>query len=210
MIPGLKEELDDIERTLVFVCDLEKVDQEETFVGIGVNFLIETGSLVCVAASILPDSENRWTRDQAIVGRHIVRLFKLIDAILDQTCKHRRETTFVLGRLAFETIVNLIYLAKEGTAEVFNSYVRYSMRHEKKLFDRIQSNIRRRLGEALPIEQRMLASIRHTAEVSGVPIETIHSSSPRNWADRNLYEKAKAVGLDLSWGFRRPLTQCSW
>ena len=132
---------------------------EDDFNELTVELLKEVGSFVCIAASALPADTKRWSRNQAIYGGHLVRLFKLISTLLDQTCQLRRETTFIVSRLAYETAVNLAYLIENGSNELFDDYIRYSLRQEKKLYELIETNIAERGGIRLPIEDRMLASI---------------------------------------------------
>lgn len=167
---------------------------ENKFTRLGVELLVEVGSYVCIAASILPPPPHRWNRHEAVTIGHLVRLYKLISAMLDQTCQHRRETTFIFGRLAFECIVNIMYLIENDDDEVTKSYIEYSMRHEKKLRDTIINNIQARGGEALNIEGRMLRSIESSAKRSGVDLDKI--TNQKNWAGKNLFEKAKSVGLE--------------
>jgi hypothetical protein len=167
---------------------------EEEFTGLGVDLLIEVGSFVCVAASILPPPPKRWNRHEAVLVGHLVRLYKLISALLDQTCQHRRETTFIFARLAFECIVNTMFLIKNDRAEIIESYIQYSMRHEKRLRDRIRENVAARGGSVLPIEERMLRSIEAAARKSEIDLDRI--SPPQNWGGKNLFEKAKEVGLE--------------
>lgn len=177
--------------------DSEKIrefSKEHEFTGLAVELLIEAGSYVCIGASILPPSPHRWNRHEAVVIGHLVRLYKLTSAMLDQTCQHRRETTFIFGRLAFECIVNTLFLIKNDKPEIASSYIEYSMRHEKRLRDRILSNIETRGGEVLHIEQRMLRSIKSSAKRSGVDLDLI--KPPTNWGGKNLFEKAKDVGLE--------------
>ena len=118
---------------------LDAFKSEEDFNGLTVELLIEVGSYVCVAANLYPNRPAHepghfWDRNQAILGGHLVRLYKLISALLDQICQHRREIAFIMARLAFECIVNLRFLIKHaGDASVFNSYVAYSFRQEKRL-----------------------------------------------------------------------------
>jgi hypothetical protein len=195
MSHSLKAELADIEPVSVNVAELEAATSEDPFMAVAVDLMVEVGSYTCVAAHIYPSGSDGWTRNQAIVGGHLVRLFKLIDAMLDQTCKHRMETMMIFGRLAFETIVNLKFLCTQGRDEIFQSYIQYSMRHEKKLYNTIKSRISERACEILPIETRMLASIDKQAALSGVDLATVKPSSPKNWADKNLFEKAEVVGL---------------
>lgn len=188
--------LDDIPEAEVNRSTLEQVRGEDAFTGTAVELLIEAGCLATVATSIFPQGREAWSRDQAIVGGHMVRLTKLIDSVLDQTCKRRRETMMVLTRMTMETIINLIYLSKNASDDLFASYIQYSFRHEKRLFDLIHSRIKDRNGQVLPIEQRMLASVEKKARASGVSIEATSSSRPKNWGDKNLFQRAQAIGFD--------------
>jgi Family of unknown function (DUF5677) len=61
--------------------------------------------------------------------------------------------------------------------------------------DKIEENISKRSGIALPIEDRMIKSIKRLAESSGVSLDS-KPINKRNWADRDLYQKAEAIG----WG----------
>lgn len=166
---------------------------EHEYIGLGVDLLIEAGSYVCIAGNIVPPA-GKWNRHEAVLVGHLVRLYKLISALLDQTCQHRRETSFIFARLAVECIVNSMFLIKNDRPEVVQSYIEHSMRHEKRLRDRIRANIAARGGEVWPIEKRMLASIERSAKESGVDLDRI--DPPKNWAGKNLFEKAQDVGLE--------------
>ena len=168
---------------------------EDEFNGLSVELLIEVGSYIVVAANLLPGETRRWSRDQAIVGGHLVRLYKLVNALLDQICQHRREITFIVARLAFECIVNLRFLLKFASQQTFDSYIAYSLRQEKRLHNRIHANIKNRKGLRLPVEDRMLASIARVMNASAVNVESLSSSLPKNWGDKNLYERSEAIGL---------------
>jgi hypothetical protein len=193
---ALLAQIDDIKTTDVSAHRIAAFASEEDFNGLSVELLIEVGSYACVAGNLLPAGTNRWNRNQAILGGHIVRLYKLISALLDQTCQHRREIAFILARLAFECIVNLRYLIKFANDEsIFDSYIAYSLRHEKRLYERIQENISLRDGKELPVETRMIASITRTAKASGVRLEDLSVSRPKEWADKNFYQRTEALGL---------------
>ncbi len=150
---------------------------------------------------------RRWSRNEAILGGHVVRLYKLISALLDQICQRRREIAFIIGRLAFECVVNLRFLLKNvDDPSVFTSYVTYSLKTERRLQDKIEERIANREGRVLPVETRMLNSIARVAKASGVRIEDASTSRPREWADKNIFEKAEAVGLGQAYlgTFRGP------
>lgn len=189
------QELPDIKRVEVSAEDLARFTDEQDFTGLSVELMIEQGSWTCVAASLLPGDTRKWNRDQAILGGLLVRSYKLASALLDQTCQHRRETTFVLGRLAIECMINIQYLVHIDSKEVYQAYVMDSLRHEKKLIDRIESNIASRSGLILPIEERMLGSIKKAFEKSGVAPSEVTKQAAKAWKDVDLYQRASAVGL---------------
>lgn len=188
-------QLPEIEKTEIDLDAIAKFESEEEFTGVSVSLLIETGSYVCVVGSILPYDTKAWNSDQAVVGGHFVRLYKLISAMLDQTCQRRREISFMFARMAFECIINASFILKNYSSELVLSYKSYSLKHEKKLMNRINENIMQRSGEVLPIEDRMLKSINRSFRVSGVEPEQIEAMELRNWGNKNIYEKAKDVGL---------------
>lgn len=184
----------EIDETLI-----ETFESEGDYVGLGVDLVIEAGSYVCVAANLFRNEEMTWTRHEAILGGQLVRLFKLLDALLDQTCKHRRETSIVLSRLIFECIVNLRYMIAHASDDLFHSYRTYSLQHELKLIEKIEANIADRQGVSLPIEDRMIRSILASFAASALTREEVAANRQRNWSGLNLYERARAVGLDQAY-----------
>jgi uncharacterized protein DUF5677 len=200
------DSFDSIKTVDVSLSRTDAFRSEDDFNGLSVELLIEAGSFICMAANLLPEV-RRWNRNEAILGGHVVRLYKLISALLDQICQRRREITFIIGRLAFECIVNLRFLLKYADdSSVFDSYVAYSMRNERKLQDKIEERIAGRDGKPLPVETRMLNSIEKVAKASGMRMEEVSASRPREWANKNIFEKAEAVGLDEAYmgAFRGP------
>lgn len=193
------ERFPQIQRTDINEEQVRRFETEGEFMGLCVSLLIEAGSYVCLAGNIYSAESKSWNRDEAVLGGHLVRLYKLIDALLDQTCKHRREISFVLSRLAFECIVNLRYLIAFASDELFTSYRNYSLQHERKLLAQIQENIQNRGGEELPIERRMLTSMEKSFRVSGMPISDEGIVKERNWGAKNIFERSKAVGLEQAY-----------
>lgn len=187
-------EVPSVNRVEMDDAKIREFKDEHEFTGLAVDLLIEVGSYVCIAASILPPPPHRWNRHDAVVVGHLARLYKLISAMLDQTGQHRRETTFIFARLSFECIVNTMFLLKNDRPEIITSYIEYSMRHEKRLRDRIRAKIAARGGGPMHIEERMLRSIEASAKNSGVDLDSI--DPPKNWGGKNLFEKAKEVGLE--------------
>lgn len=169
---------------------------EEDFTELAVKLGVELGGLVSVVSSVIPINGSHWPRNEAIIVGLLVRFRKLLHSILDQTCQHRRETTFILARLAFENLVNIRYLMMAEDVALFDSYVIASFRHEERLLDKIENNIGTRGGEILPIERRMMASIERAFARSGVTRANVTREMMRPWSDTNLFQRAEAVG----WG----------
>ncbi|WP_225587263.1 DUF5677 domain-containing protein [Methylomonas fluvii] len=184
----------EVKRVEVDPSVISTFKSEHEYIGLSVELLIEASSYVCIAGNIIPPAENAWNRHEAVLVGHLVRLYKLNTALLDQTCQRRRETTFIFARLAFECIVNTIFIIRNDRSEIVQSYIEHSMRHEKRLRDRIRNKITERGGEIWPIEKRILDSIERSAKNSDVDLDRI--DPPKNWAGKNLFDKARDVGLD--------------
>lgn len=183
-----------IERVVVNLEEIAKFTKEDQFTGLAVSLMIETGSYVCVAACTM-GTKTVWDRDRAAICGNMVRLYKLLHSVLDQTCQRRQETSFILSRLVFETLVNIRYMIKEFSSELIESYLAYSFRHERKLRDVIQDNISARSGVILPIEDRMLKSIYRSASAAGISIDDVDPKKKGPWGGKNLFDKAEAVSF---------------
>ncbi|MCA1503815.1 DUF5677 domain-containing protein [Bradyrhizobium sp. NBAIM02] len=183
-----------VERVSVDPTAVAAFTREWDFMILASELMREVTSYVCGAACTLGDAPT-WTRDQAAVGGNMVRLSKLLSAYLDQVVQKRFETSTILSRLAFETIVNVRYLIANFSPALVNSFVRYSLRHERRLRDTIQANIQERGGEVLHIEQRMLKSIDRSARIAGVTLDSVDLKDRAPWGGKDLRQKADAVGF---------------
>jgi hypothetical protein len=141
-------------------------------------------------------ANQAWDRERATVGGNMVRLVKLLSAFQEETRQKRRETSVILSRIIFETVVSVRYMMAKFSSTLVDSYVCYSLRHERKLRDKIQANIAERGGIVLPIEDRMLKSIGKTEAIAGVSLDQINLRDRSPWAGKNLYEKATDIDLD--------------
>lgn len=193
------DQIADIPITNIDRTTIEQFESEGDYVGLALDLVIEAGSYTCVAANLYRNEEMIWTRDEASLGGHLVRLYKLVDTLLDQTCKHRREISVVVARLIFECIVNLRYMIANASDDLFRSYRIYSLQHELKLLERIETNIAERDGLSLPIEDRMITSILASFKASDLTRQEVADNRQRNWSGLNLYERAKAIGLEQAY-----------
>lgn len=170
--------------------------EEEKFLELAVELFREVSAIGSILGCIMPTAPDGtmeyWTRDQAILGGLLVRLSKLQIGFMTLTCQRQREVARLIFRSIFETAVNLIYLAEKSSPELFEAYVRYSLRTDKDLLGRIEDNVRER-GHELPVEQRMKASITSLFEKSGVSIFDIDPKERSLWGG-SIYQRAKDVG----------------
>lgn len=192
---SLESTLAAIESTRVDEVELTSFTRESQHFSVAFNLFREAASYVCVLANVTVGSTQAWNVEQAVLGGHLVRMFKLMRFAMEESIEHREEMLSVLIRLLAECVINLRYLIRNSSPELIRSYIACSLQHEKELATLIRSNIDARAGEALPIEVRMLRSISITFENSRLTEEELPVKKIRNWGDKNLFEKAKDVGL---------------
>lgn len=198
-LADIDEILETINHIEVTPEQLASLKNEDDFMHLSVELMKETASIVALAAGVLPPDSKKWTRDQAIIGGNFVRLSKLLSAHLDQICQKRQEVVFIISRLLFENVVNIKFLIKNDSTELFDSYVKYALRNERKLRDLISKNIENRKGISLHIEHRMLSSIEKVARKSGIKIDDVLPNQPKEWGNKNFYERTKDVGLESTY-----------
>lgn len=185
----------DIAKVEVGSAALAAFSHEDDFLELIVKLLVEAGSYSYVAARTMGVSPT-WDRDHAAVGGNMVRIYKLVHGLLDQICQKRGELTFIFARLLFEALVNVRFLIQEFSPATIDSYVAYSLQHERQLSDLIAANIAKRGGAPLPIEERMLKSIDRTSRASNLTLDKISPRALRTWGGKNIYERVKALGLE--------------
>ena len=184
-----------IDKTPVDATELTSFNRESQHFGVAFNLYREAASYVCVLANVTVGTTQTWNVEQAVLGGHLVRMFKLMRFTMEESIEHREEMLSVLVRLLAECVINLRYFIRNASPELIRSYLSYSLQHEKELRALIRSNIDARAGEAQPIEVRMLSSIARTFENSLLTEEELPMKKIRNWGEKNLFEKAKDVGL---------------
>ena len=191
----IESTLAELDRTPVDETELSSFVNEAQHYGVAFNLFRETAGCVCILASTSVGPEPTWNVEQAVLGGHLVRMFKLMKFVMEESIECRDEMLSVLVRLLAECVINLRYLIRNGSTELIQSYLAYSLRHEKDLADLIRTNVRDRSGVELPIEARMLRSIQRTFDNSQFPEESLPLKKVRNWGGKNLFEKAQNVEL---------------
>lgn len=187
--------VDEFERNEVHDATVRAFQRESQHFELGFNLFRETVQYVCLLASTMIGDQAAWNTSQAILGGHLVRMFKLMRFFLEEAMQNRAEQIWVVARLLAECVINFRFLVERASPEVFESYIHHSLQYERELHDLILSNIANRGGQSLPIEDRMLASIQRTFEDSQVELSQLSEKRIRNWAGMNLFEKARSVEL---------------
>ncbi|MGW3959122.1 DUF5677 domain-containing protein [Amycolatopsis sp. NPDC005003] len=129
--------------------------------------LREMAHWTCLVAGLKP--ERPLDRNRAVVRGLIVRLMKLMRLTLRELKDQETFQQLSVFRDAIETVATLLYLLQDdGSGARFDQYIQNSLIAERHLWDNIQKNIEQRGGQVLPIEERMMRSIKRAAEAGGV------------------------------------------
>ncbi len=186
------------EKVKVDAEEVKRFTSEGQFMSLAIELLkevaITTSILGCTIPFDLQGKRRKWNRNEAILVGHMIRLAKLQSGFLDQVCQNRREIADILFRPLMETLINLRFLLAQNDSKVFDEYVEYSLRTEKKLLQEIDANIAKR-GSELPIEVRMKKSILRAFGTSGMKPEVVKEKNTKSWGG-SIYQRAKAFNTD--------------
>ena len=109
---SLESTLAAIEKTRVDGTELASFTRESQQFGVAFNLFRETASYVCVLANITVGPTQAWSVEQAVLGGHLVRMFKLMRFAMEESIEHREEMLSVLIRLLAECVINLRFLIR--------------------------------------------------------------------------------------------------
>jgi hypothetical protein len=158
----------------------------------------EVNKAIIVALGIVPQKKIELEKLDVIKG-YLVRLYKLYDSYIFLIVKRRTEIAFIILRTLTETVINLEYLLKHNLTDVYKKYKRASLAYENNLQETILKNVLNR-GDQLPIEERMLKSIKDTFIRSGMKNIEEKELKKTKWGlkkeDLEISGKAKDVELE--------------
>lgn len=184
-------------RMEVNIEEIKKFDSEDRFIWLAVELLKEVGQITTILSCAYRLDEKgyprKWTRNEATLGGLMVRISKLQRGVLDQACQKKLEITEILFRCLAESLINLKYLLKRNSDEIFDEYIEYSLREEKRLLKMINQNIDRRKHE-LPIESRMKRSINRAFQTSSFSTTQVDETKREPWGE-TIYKRAKSIGM---------------
>lgn len=172
-------------------------ESEDDFMSLAVELLKEVTQITAILTCMYSHDEQlnprMLARDEAILSGLFVRLMKLQIGILDNICQRRAEIEAILFRCLSETVVNIIYLIKSNSTSLYEEYVGYSLREEKKLLNLIDNNINSR-GYELYIENRMRKSILESFKKSDINLDQVDEKNSKAWG-KSVYNRAMTIGL---------------
>jgi hypothetical protein len=134
-----------------------------------------------------------FSRDEAILGGLVVRTMKLLHGFLHGAANQGEEIANYFLRGLAETSLNIRFLIRADSPEMFQAFVADSFRHDKRLLEVIEKNVQDRRGVVLPIEQRMRDSVDRTLRRSGLTLAEIPSNQTNTWPSF----EARLAALDM-------------
>jgi hypothetical protein len=189
------QELFEVEKVKISREEAQDFEQDD-FSEKAFQLLKEVGIHGSYVSSLIPQGQHGWKKYQAIVGGHLIRSNKLIRATLDQASQRRMEIIHIYFRLIYECTVNARYLILKNNPEIFESYIKYSLRNDKRLRDRIKENMKEGNRDEVPIEKRMTKSIEKYFKKGGYTFEEIDASNRQPWGGDNIYYRAKELNMN--------------
>lgn len=167
-----------------------------TFSPIAFELYKEAGVILAVCSHCYTGEkpgEGALSRNQAVCAGLLVRISKFMIAVMQLvSTADRGEVVLALNRSILESAANLRFLLLKNEGRLYDEFIRFSLGPERELYDLIQENIKKRGGEVLPIEERMLRSIDRACGLAGLKVEEIDSKF-HNWGG-GLRERLKALG----------------
>lgn len=176
---------------------LKKASNEEVFIQASYKILKETMIyLIIMSEQVIVNNQGNASgreRNEAILIGLLRRICRVSKGFFAEIVNRRMDTSFILGRSISESAINLMFLTKQNNSDLFDEYVMYSLRHEKKLLNLIKANIKKR-SKILPIEKRMIKSIEQTFINSLIDPSLIDVKNYKTWGG-SIYSRFKELEL---------------
>ena len=106
------------------------------------------------------------------------------------------EILHVFLRLIYECTINARFLIKKNSPDIFESYIKYTLREDKRLYERIQQNVEDDERNLRPIERRMIKSIKRYYDIADYELDEIDASNKQNWGNSSVYYRAKELDMN--------------
>lgn len=184
----LKKIYDDVQQIKVDENEIKKFKNESKFSELGVELAKEIVQLFIITLSIHTQGCVGLSRDNAILYALLVRLSKLFRSIIENYCSRKTETVQILNRCFIETYIDVLCLIKEDKKEIYEDYLKYSLKEDVKLLNTIEENIKQR-GFELAIETRMKKSILNVCEKANISIVDVENFKKHSWIYNSIFDR---------------------
>jgi hypothetical protein len=182
---------------------LLRASNESEFVRVAFELLKQAGILVALPVVIRNEgSKHGWERDDAILVGHLLRMHRLIMGSIRQIADgHPGDLQVSTDRQFIDSAATLVYLLEDdGSGERYNAYIFDSLIAERELLAEVERNVEARAGDALPIEERLRASIEETLAAAGVTIDQIPGRRGNKWPSAK--DRIDNLGSGVYFGYR--------
>ncbi|WP_417523161.1 DUF5677 domain-containing protein [Marinovum sp.] len=156
-------------------CVLDECRQSGDFRQILFEYYKNVSMLCCICSQIIPESPGWLTstdKKRYVLLGLLTRCTRILAAHLEFFQDGRYgDVTTILDRPLLETCVKVRWISQDRGEQRLQRYFEDSLKSDLELLDKIKSNIKARGGLELPIEKRMLHSIRKNAEFAGIGID---------------------------------------
>ena len=202
-MPEPSELLSDIAQWVTQVRSPDTFKDETDFM----VFLVEEAMprcswLIRAAVATVPRADPNFrgfTKRQAVVVGHMVRITKLYDAFHLHAARRQLEIVGVMARLIFDTKIRLEYLLKRGGPKTYRSFVLASYRSERE--NLLHFSAIARLRHLTPIEQRMRSSILRAMRSDGISRRTLQDNRVWDMDGKNVRAMLEALGRGSEYSF---------
>lgn len=132
--------------------------------------------LMFVAASLISEGKDGYSKEDAVIVGLFVRLCKLYDTLCWHAAENHAEIVQIFVRLIFETSINLEYLLKNGK-ETTENFIFISYKATKENYEDLLKKKKSR--ELTGIEKRIMAKIERQIQEDEIDVERLLTN--KNW-----------------------------
>jgi hypothetical protein len=198
---GLSNDLHAVHDWALRVLALPPLQTNDDYMTVAMELMNRAHFLLRVGISLAPtelQAERGVTRRTAIVLGLLVRIHKLYDALGYHTARKQRDICAIFTRLLVESVSKAEYLMKAKHSS-FRSFVLASYKPEKEMLEDLRRKSARR--GLLPIERRMLASVRNNLKKDRIPLRELMANRRWELDGKNFRQILSDLGKDGGYAY---------
>ena len=115
--------------------NLKKAENESEFTSLAVELFKELAQYFSIISRSYSMDDNNtpklWNSNEAILSGLMIRIVKLMKGFLEHFCKNENLIMEIISRSLVESAINLLYLLRKNSDELYDEFVKYSLRNEK-------------------------------------------------------------------------------